>query len=103
MQFLSISSYLSWWKEKLTTPSILQYPDISMKCILTTDVSNFALIAVFVRSFINSELNKPKKSFWRYTGGYQFGRKFYIITDHRPLVSLFSHKSPSSKFIRIRT
>ena len=33
---------------------------------------------------------------------YLYGRKFIVVTDHRPLVSLFSHKNPSSKLTRIR-
>lgn len=33
---------------------------------------------------------------------YLYGRKFTVITDHRPLFSLFSHKHPSSLLTRIR-
>lgn len=33
---------------------------------------------------------------------YLFGRRFTVVTDHRPLVALFSHKNPSSKLTRIR-
>lgn len=33
---------------------------------------------------------------------YLYGRKFIVVTDHRPLVSLFTHKNPSSKLTRVR-
>ena len=33
---------------------------------------------------------------------YLFGRKFIVVTDHIPLVSLFTHKNPSSKLTRVR-
>lgn len=112
-------------KQKLISPPILQYPDFSKTFILTTDASNYALGAVLAqgeigqelpicyasRSLIKSELNKPiiEKEllaiYWgiNYFRPYLFGRKFYVITDHRPLVSLFAHKNPSSKMTRIRT
>lgn len=34
---------------------------------------------------------------------YLFGQNFFVYTDHRPLISLFNHKNPSSKLTRIRT
>ena len=33
---------------------------------------------------------------------YLYGKKFIVVTDHGPLVSLFTHKNPSSKLTRIR-
>lgn len=33
---------------------------------------------------------------------YLYGKRFIVYTDHRPLVSLFTHKNPSSKLTRIR-
>lgn len=112
-------------KEKLINPPILQYPDFSKTFILTTDASNFALGAVLSqgelgqdlpicfasRALIKSELNKPiiEKEllaiYWgiTYYRSYLYGRKFLVVTDHRPLISLFNHKNPSSKLTRIRT
>ena len=33
---------------------------------------------------------------------YLFGRKFYVITDHRPLVWMQTHKDPNSRIMRWR-
>ena len=38
----------------------------------------------------------------KYFRPYLFGRKFYIYTDHRPLVWLFNLKEPNSKLVRWR-
>lgn len=111
-------------KQNLMTPPILSYPDFKKPFILTTDASNFALgavlsqgdigtdkpIAYASRSLNKHELNKPiiEKELlaihWgiNYFRPYLFGRKFIVYTDHRPLVSLFTHKNPSSKLTRIR-
>lgn len=111
-------------REKLINPPILQYPDFDKTFILTTDASNYALGAVLSqgkvgtdlpisyasKSLAKHDLNKPiiEKELLAIHWGitffrpYLYGRKFIVITDHRPLVSLFSHKNPSSKMTRIR-
>jgi len=111
-------------KNKLINPPILKYPNFDEKFILTTDASNNALGAVLSqgenqnehplcyasRTLNKHELNKPiiEKELlgihWgiNYFRPYLYGRKFTVVTDHRPLVSLFTHKNPSSKLTRIR-
>lgn len=109
---------------KLIEPPILQYPDFDKPFILTTDASNYALGAILSQGRVGSDLpisyaskslskhdlNKPiiEKELLAIHWGihffrpYLYGTKFIVITDHRPLVSLFSHKNPSSKMTRIR-
>lgn len=111
-------------KQKLISAPILRYPDFDKTFIVTTDASNYALgailsqkedgndlpIAYASRSLNKHELNKPviEKELlgihWaiQYFRPYLYGRKFIVITDHRPLVSLFSHKNPSPKLTRMR-
>ena len=111
-------------KEKLMSPPILKYPNFNETFIVTTDASNYALGAVLSQGIIGEdlpisyasrtlnkhELNKPiiEKELlsihWaiNFFRPYLYGRKFTVVTDHRPLVSLFTHKNPSSKLTRIR-
>lgn len=111
-------------KEKLLNPPILQYPNFENPFIVTTDASNYALGAILSQGEIGDDLpisyastslkkhdlNKPviEKELlaihWgiNYFKPYLYGRKFTVVTDHRPLVSLFTHKNPSSKMTRIR-
>lgn len=111
-------------KDKLISPPILQYPDFGKPFILTTDASDFALGAVLSQgeigedrpiSFASRSLNKHERNkpviekellgiHWgiQFFRPYLFGRKFIVVTDHRPLIALFSHKNPSSKLTRIR-
>lgn len=111
-------------KANLISPPILQYPDFEKPFVLTTDASDFALGAVLSQGTIGEDLpisyaskslnryekNKPviEKELLAIHWGIQFfrpylyGRKFTVVTDHRPLISLFSHKNPSSKLTRIR-
>ena len=66
-------------------------------------------------SFASRSLNKHEKNrpviekellgiYWgiQFFRPYLYGRKFIVVTDHRPLVALFTHKNPSSKLTRIR-
>ena len=111
-------------KKKLVNSPILQYPDFDKPFILTTDASNYALGAILSQGEIGKDLpisyasktlgkhdlNKPviEKELLAIYWGIEFfrpylvGRKFIVVTDHRPLVSLFTHKNPSSKLTRIR-
>lgn len=111
-------------KEKLISAPILKYPDWNKEFILTTDASNYAYGAVLSQGEIGNDLpiayaskNLTKHEInkdvlqkellaihWgiNYFRPYLYGRKFKVVTDHRPLVSLFSDNKPSSKMTRVR-
>lgn len=112
----------NYCKQLLLNDPILQYPDFTKPFILTTDASNVALGAILSQGKIG--LDKPvcyasrtltdteqnystiEKELlaivWatKYFRPYLFGRKFTIVTDHKPLTWLFSLKEPNSKLIR---
>lgn len=112
------------FKEKLTSPPLLQYPDFNREFILTTDASTFAIGAILSQgpvgrdrpiAFASKTLLDAET---RYTTTeqemlaivwgisqfrpYLWGRKFKIITDHQPLVWIFGVKDPSSRLMRWR-
>lgn len=111
-------------KELLTHAPLLQYPDYDKPFILTTDASSVALGAVLSQGLIGSDkpiayasrtLSDTESRYstierellaiiWavKHFRPYLYGRKFYIYTDHRPLVWLQSLKDPSSKLTRWR-
>lgn len=111
-------------KTLLSNDPILQYPDLTKKFILTTDASNFALGAVLSQGtlqndkpvcFASRTLNDTEINYstiekemlaiiWavQYFRPYLFGRKFTIVTDHKPLIWLMNFKEPNSKIIRWR-
>lgn len=111
-------------KLSLTQEPILRYPDFTKEFILTTDASNFALGAVLSQehdshdlpvSFGSKTLNSAESNYstierellaivWavKHYRSYLFGRKFKIITDHRPLTWLFNLKEPGSRLVRWR-
>jgi hypothetical protein len=108
-------------KTLLTTEHLLQYLDFTRPFVLTTDASNDAISAVLSqgpvgkdlpiayasRTLINAEKNYPTiekellaivwscKNFRQHL----YGRKFTIVTDHRPLTWIFSVKDPSSRLL----
>lgn len=111
-------------KTLLTNDPILQYPDFSKKFILTTDASNLAIGAVLSQGPIGSDkpiayasrtLNTSEINYstiekellaivWatKYFRAYLFGRKFKIITDHKPLQWVMNLKEPNSRLTRWR-
>lgn len=111
-------------KTLLSNDPILQYPDLTKNFILTTDASNFALGAVLSqgtlqndkpvcfasRTLSDTEVNystiekEMLAIIWavQYFRPYLFGRKFTIVTDHKPLIWLMNFKEPNSKIIRWR-
>lgn len=111
-------------KDILTNDPILQYPDFSKPFVLTTDASNVAIGAVLSQGPIGSDkpicyasrtLSDTETNYstiekellaivWatKYFRPYIFGRKFQIVTDHRPLTWLMSLREPNTKLIRWR-
>lgn len=108
----------------LMNDPILQYPDFTKPFVLTTDASNVALGAILSQGRIGSDrpicfasrtLSESEINYstiekellaivWatKYFRPYLFGRKFQIVTDHRPLTWLMSLKEPNSKLVRWR-
>lgn len=111
-------------KTLLTNDPILQYPDFTKDFVLTTDASNIALGAILSQGPIGSDrpisyasrtLNDSEINYstiekellaivWatKYFRPYLFGRKFKVITDHKPLQWLMNLKEPSSRLTRWR-
>lgn len=109
-------------KNLLTTPPILQYPDYSEEFIVTTDASQTALGAVLSQGEIGKDrpicfnsrtLNKAESRYstierellaivWAIHTyrPYLFGVRFTVVTDHKPLVWMYSLKDPSSRLLR---
>jgi hypothetical protein len=107
-------------KELLTTESLLQYPDFT-KPFLTTDASNEALGAILSQRHIGQDLpiayasrtlNNAERNYstteeellaivWscKQYRPYLYGRKFTIVTDHKPLTLVFNVKDPSSRLL----
>lgn len=111
-------------KDLLTSFPILQYPDFSKEFVLTTDASIHAIGAILSQGEIGKDLpiayasrtlNKAESNYstierellaivWavKHFRPYLFGRKFKIVTDHKPLTWLFSIKDPGSRLLRWR-
>ncbi|KAL1448640.1 hypothetical protein WDU94_001909 [Cyamophila willieti] len=111
-------------KEILTNEPILQHPDYEKEFILTTDASNVGVGAVLSQgtigqdlpiAFASRTLNDNELTFstiekellsiiWsvRHFRPYLFGRKFKIVTDHKPLQFVFNLKEPNSKLVKWR-
>jgi transposase InsO family protein len=111
-------------KSKLISRPILQYPDFSKEFILTTDASNSGLGAVLSQGTIGNDLPVAYASrslstseshyttsekellsiVWatKYFRPYLYGRRFKIISDHKPLVWIMNVKDPGSRLMRWR-
>lgn len=111
-------------RDTICSEPLLQYPDFSRPFIVTTDASNYALGAVLSQGTIGSDLPiaygsrtlSPAEENYSTTEKellaalfaikhfrpYLFGRKFSLVTDHKPLVWLQNLKDPDSKLIRWR-
>lgn len=109
-------------KKLLTNDPVLQYPDFTKEFILTTDASNFALGAILSQGTVGSDrpiayasrtLNDSEVNYstiekellaivWatKYFRPYLYGRKFKIITDHKPLQWLMNLKESNSRLTR---
>lgn len=111
-------------KDILTTEPILQYPDFDKEFLLASDASNYAVgcvlsqgemgndkpIAYASRVLNTSEVNYStiEKECLGIVFGikhfrpYLWGKRFKIITDHRPLVWLFNVSDMNSRLARWR-
>lgn len=111
-------------KTALTSDPILIYPNFEEPFLLTTDASAFAIGAILSQGPVGKDLPIAYASrtlcsaetrystierellaiVWavKHFRPYLFGRKFTLITDHRPLTWLFSIKDPGSRLARWR-
>lgn len=110
-------------KKCMITPPVLQYPDFSStnQFIVQTDASGYAIGAILSNAdsrpvaYASRSLNKAERNYptiekellaivWavKHFRPYLYGRTFKIITDHKPLVYLFSQKDPSSRLLKFR-
>jgi hypothetical protein len=110
-------------KKLLTEEPLLQYPDFTKPFVLTTDTSNEALGAILSQGPIGQDLpvayasrtlNNVERNYstteellaivWgcKQYRHYLLGRKFTIVTDHKPLTWVFNVKDPSSRLLRWR-
>ena len=108
-------------KSKLTSQPILQYPDFSKEFVLTTNASNQGLGAMLSQGLIGKDLpvayssrslssaeshysTSEKEllaivSATKYSRSYLYGRKFKIVSDHKPLVWVMNVKDPGSRLM----
>ncbi|XP_033362977.1 uncharacterized protein LOC117241106 [Bombus vosnesenskii] len=106
-------------KTALMTKPILQYPDFSKPFNLTTDASGYAISDVLSQGPIGKDLpiayasrllNSAEQNYSTiekeclaivysamHFRPYLYGRKFTIVTDHKPLVWMHSIKDPTSR------
>ena len=112
-------------KNKLMNPPLLIYPNWEDgKFNLMTDASQYAIGAILSQgevpkdqpvAYASRTLNKAEENYsviqkellaivWavKYFRPYLYGKKFKIITDHRPLTYLFNIKDFSSQLMRWR-
>lgn len=111
-------------KTKLTSQPVLSYPDWNRPFVLTTDASNEAIGAILSQgtigkdkplAFASRTLNKAETRYsttekellaivWatKHFRQYLYGRKFTIVTDHKPLIWLMNVKDPNSRLMRWR-
>ncbi|KAM0736907.1 Retrovirus-related Pol polyprotein from transposon 17.6 [Formica fusca] len=111
-------------KRELLKEPVLQYPNFKEPFLLTTDASGYAIGGVLSQgqigkdlpiSYISRTLNEAEGRYSTiekeclavvycvtYFRHYLYGRKFTILTDHKPLVWLHSVKDPSSRLWKWR-
>jgi len=112
------------FRDILTKEPLLQYPDFSQAFNITTDASNVAIGGILSQgtigsdlpiSYVSRTLNKAEMNYnttekellaiiWtvKQFRHYIYGRKFNIITDHKPLLWLFGIKDPGARLTRWR-
>jgi len=108
----------------LCAEPILQYPDCTKSFVVITDASGFAIGGILSQGPIGKDLpvaytsrllNKAEQNYSaiekellaivycvRHFRLYLYGRKFQLVTDHKPLVWVNSVKDPTSRLVRWR-
>jgi len=103
---------------------ILQFPDFEKNFILTTDASEYAIAGILSQgplgqdlpiSYASRILNAAEKNYSTiekeflaivycvsHFRPYLYGRKFTLVTDHRPLIWVHRVKDPTSRLMRWR-
>ena len=111
-------------KDILCTFPVLQYPDFTQAFVVTTDASNYGIggvlsqgnvgkdppVAYASRTLSDTEINYStiEKELLAIIfcvetfRPYLYGRRFTLVTDHRPLVWMHNIKNPGSKLLRWR-
>jgi hypothetical protein len=111
-------------KQKLMSGPILRYPNFSEDFILTCDASNEGAGAILSQGEVGKDLpiayasrsfNKAERNYsttekelaaivWgiKHFRPYLYGRKFRVVSDHKPLAWIMSVKDPGSRLIRWR-
>lgn len=111
-------------KNTLCTEPLLQYPDFTRPFVITTDASNYAIAGILSQGTVGKDLpiayasrtlNSAEQNYSTiekellaivysvsYFRPYVYGRKFTLVTDHKPLTWLNSVKDPTSRLARWR-
>jgi len=111
-------------RDSLCTQPILQYPDFTKAFVLTTDASGYAIGGILSQGVVGKDLpiayasrllNNAEQNYStiekellaivycvNHFRPYLYGRKFVLVTDHKPLVWLHSVKDPTSRLVRWR-
>jgi hypothetical protein len=111
-------------KNILCSEPLLQYPDFEKEFIVTCDASSDGIGGVLSQGIIGKDLpiayasrvlTTPEKNYstiereltaivWtcKQFRQYIWGRKFTIVTDHKPLTWMFRMNDPSSRIMRLK-
>lgn len=111
-------------RDALCSKPILQFPDFTRPFVVTTDASGYAIGGVLSQGEIGKDLpiayasrllNNAERNYStiekellaivycvNYFRPYIYGRKFALVTDHRPLVWMHTVTDPTSRLIRWR-
>ncbi|XP_063994419.1 uncharacterized protein LOC135171776 [Diachasmimorpha longicaudata] len=111
-------------RNALCKSPILQYPDFTKEFVITTDACGYGIAGILSQgeigkdlpiAYISRVLGKSERNYStiekemlaiiyavNYFRPYVYGRKFTLVTDHRPLTWINSVSSPNSRIVRWR-